>query len=54
MANDCSIAGFQAGEEVPIMDLFYGTILPSGADAAVTLAEYTAGSHAAFVKLMNQ
>ena len=36
------------------MDLFYGTILPSGADAAVTLAEYTAGSHAAFVKLMNQ
>ena len=52
--NDCSIAGFQAGEEVPIMDLFYGTVLPSGADAAVTLAEYVAGSHAAFVELMNQ
>ena len=52
--NDCSIAGFQAGEEVPIMDLFYGAILPSGADAAVTLAEYVAGSHEAFVELMNQ
>lgn len=52
--NDCSIAGFQAGEEVPIMDLFYGTVLPSGADAAVTLAEYVAGSHEAFVELMNQ
>ena len=52
--NDCSIAGFQAGDEVSIMDLFYGTILPSGADAAVTLAEYTAGSHAAFVELMNE
>lgn len=52
--HDCSIAGFQAGEEVSIMDLFYGTILPSGADAAVTLAEYVAGSHEAFVKLMNE
>lgn len=52
--NDCSIAGFQVGEEVSIMDLFYGTILPSGADAAVTLAEYAAGSHEAFVELMNE
>jgi len=52
--NDCSIAGFQVGEEVSIMDLFYGTILPSGADAAVTLAEYTAGSHEAFVEMMNE
>jgi len=52
--NDCSIAGFQAGEKVSIMDLFYGTILPSGADAAVTLAEYVAGSHEAFVEMMNE
>lgn len=52
--NDCSIAGFQVGDEVSIMDLFYGTILPSGADAAVTLAEYVAGSHEAFVALMNE
>ena len=35
------------------VDLFYGCILPSGADAAVGLAEYTAGSQENFVKLMN-
>ena len=32
----------------------YGTILPSGADAALALAEYTAGSQEAFVDLMNK
>ncbi len=35
-------------------DLFYGTILPSGADAAVGLAKYAAGSQEEFVKLMNE
>ncbi len=54
IANNCSVAGFLAEEEVSVMDLLYGTILPSGADAALTLAEYTAGSHEAFVKLMNE
>ncbi|MCD8222030.1 MAG: serine hydrolase [Clostridiales bacterium] len=52
--NGCSIVGFQVGEEVPIRDLFYGTILPSGADAALSLAVYTAGSHEAFVEWMNE
>lgn len=52
--HDCSSAGFQIGEEVPVRDLFYGTILPSGADAAVGLAVYVAGSQEAFVELMNQ
>ena len=53
-SNDCSCAGFEVGEEVTVRDLFYGTILPSGADAAVGLACYVAGSHEAFVDLMNQ
>ncbi|MCC8126244.1 MAG: hypothetical protein LIO92_02455 [Clostridiales bacterium] len=52
--NGCSIVGFQVGEEVPIQDLFYGTILPSGADAALSLAVYTAGSHETFVEWMNE
>ena len=31
----------------------YGTILPSGGDAALALAEYVAGSHDKFVDMMN-
>lgn len=52
--NDCSSVGFLEGEEIPVRDLFYGTILPSGCDAAVGLATYVAGSHEAFVELMNE
>ena len=51
--NDCSSVGFVDGEEVSVRDLFYGTILPSGGDAAVGLATYIAGSHEAFVDMMN-
>ncbi len=51
--NDCSSVGFLDGEEVTVRDLFYGTILPSGGDAAVGLATYIAGSHEAFVDMMN-
>lgn len=51
--NDCSSVGFLDGEKVTIRDLFYGTILPSGGDAAVALATYVAGSHEAFVDMMN-
>lgn len=50
----CSSAGFEEGEVVTIRDLFYGTILPSGADAAYTLALTVAGSHEEFVNLMNE
>ena len=52
--NDCSSVGFLDGEVVTVRDLLYGTILASGGDAAVGLAVYTAGSHDAFVELMNQ
>ncbi len=52
--NGCSVAGFGMKEKVTVRDLFYGTILPSGADAAIGLAEYTAGSQEAFAGLMNE
>jgi len=52
--NDCSSVGFVENEEVTVRDLFYGTILPSGGDAAVALATYIAGSHEAFVEMMNK
>lgn len=51
--NECSVAGFVRDETVTVRELFYGTILPSGADAALALARYTAGSHEEFVDLMN-
>ena len=53
-SNDCSNAGFELDEQVTVRDLFYGTILPSGAEAAVALAKYVAGSEEAFVELMNR
>lgn len=52
--NDCSSVGFLDEEVVTVRDLFYGTILPSGGDAAVALATYVAGSHEAFVDMMNE
>lgn len=52
--NDCSSVGFLDGEKVKVRDLFYGTVLPSGGDAAIGLATYVAGSHEAFVELMNE
>lgn len=51
--NDCSSVGFLADEVVTLRDLFYGTTLHSGGDAAVGLAVYVAGSHEAFVDKMN-
>lgn len=51
--HDCSNAQFEVGEEIPLKDLFYGTVLPSGADAALGLAVYVAGSQEAFVDMMN-
>lgn len=52
--NDCSSVGFVDGEKVTIRDMFYGTAMHSGGDAALGLAIYVAGSQEAFVDLMNQ
>jgi D-alanyl-D-alanine carboxypeptidase (penicillin-binding protein 5/6) len=35
-----SAAGVRAGEQLPVRDLLYGLLLPSGNDAAVALAEH--------------
>ena len=51
--NGCSAVNWEVGEEVTVRDLLYGTILPSGADAALALAEYVAGSQEVFVAMMN-
>ena len=52
-SKGCSAVGFEVGEVLTIKDLLYGTILPSGADAAMCLAEYVAGSQEGFVDMMN-
>jgi len=52
--ENASVAGFLNGEQVTLRDLMYGLILPSGADCAVALALYTAGSEAAFADMMNE
>ncbi len=52
--NGASNCGFKSGEVVTVQDLLYGLILPSGADAALALVRYIAGSEEQFVNLMNQ
>ena len=52
--NDCSVVGYKVGETATLRELLYGVILPSGADASLAVANYVAGSHEAFVELMNQ
>ncbi len=49
-----SAVDFALDEEVTLEDLCYGTILPSGADAAAELAIQVAGSMDAFVDMMNE
>ncbi|MFF2797878.1 D-alanyl-D-alanine carboxypeptidase family protein [Lysinibacillus xylanilyticus] len=52
--ENASMAGFLPNEEVTAEDLLYGSMLPSGADASIGLADYIAGSERKFVKLMNE
>jgi len=51
--NDASNVGYMPGDAATVRDMLYGTILESGADAAMGLAEYVAGSQDAFVQMMN-
>lgn len=51
---DASVAGLKVGDMVTYEDLLYGTILPSGADAAQALAYSLSGSRENFVKEMNE
>ena len=47
-------AYFIPDNPVPMVDLIYGAIIPSGADACLGLANALAGSEAEFVELMNK
>lgn len=51
---NASVAGFKLGQKVTYKDLLYGILLPSGADAAKTVAYYIAGSEEKYVDLMNE
>lgn len=51
--HDLSAVNFKDDEIVTVEDLFYGTILPSGADAAIALARYVAGDEDSFIDMMN-
>ena len=54
----CRVEGssmyLKAGERYTVKELLLGLLLSSGNDAALALAEYTAGSEGAFVQLMNR
>lgn len=52
-AANASTAGYQPEETVRAIDLLYGVMLPSGADASLGLAEWIDGGEAAFVERMN-
>ncbi|MGH2444177.1 MAG: hypothetical protein ACRDFX_13560, partial [Chloroflexota bacterium] len=51
--SDATIMGLHAGQRVTLHDLLYGLLLPSGADAANTIAIHYAGSESKFVAMMN-
>ncbi len=52
--TDGSTSFLQLNSQVPLKDLLYGMIIQSGNDAAIALAEHTAGSEPTFAQLMNQ
>lgn len=52
--QNSSLAGFVADEKVSIEDLLYATLLSSGGEATMTLANNIAGNEKNFVAMMNQ
>jgi serine-type D-Ala-D-Ala carboxypeptidase (penicillin-binding protein 5/6) len=53
-ATGSTVMGLRIGQELSLLDLLYGLLLPSGNDAAITIAEGVAGSEAKFVEMMNE
>jgi D-alanyl-D-alanine carboxypeptidase (penicillin-binding protein 5/6) len=49
-----SVAGIRNGERLSLREMLFGMMLPSGADAALAIAQAAAGSPEQFVALMNQ
>ena len=54
VAENASMAGFFGGEMTTYRDLLYGAMLPSGGEAADSLAINISGSELGFVGLMNE
>ena len=52
--TDGSTSFLELNSQVPLKQLLYGMIIQSGNDAAIALAEHTAGSEELFATLMNQ
>lgn len=52
--SEYTTAGFDIGDKVTYRDLLYGTMLPSGAEAAQATAINVGGDIDSFVKLMNE
>ena len=53
-STDGSTSFLALNSKVALKDLLYGMIIQSGNDAAIALAEHTAGSEQTFAALMNQ
>jgi serine-type D-Ala-D-Ala carboxypeptidase (penicillin-binding protein 5/6) len=51
--RDGSVVGLPQGARIPLHDLLYALLLPSGNDVAIAIAEGTAGTVDAFVARMN-
>lgn len=51
--NGGSSAFLVAGDQIPLKDLLYGLMLPSGDDAAIAIADAVAGSPSNFTTIMN-
>lgn len=54
LPDDATTMGLREGEEIVMLDLLYGTLLRSGNDGAIAIAEHVSGSVEAFADLMNQ
>ncbi len=52
--SDATVMGLRPGQVVTLRELLYGLLLPSGADAANTIAIHYGGSESHFVTLMNR
>lgn len=52
--ENASMAGFYGGEQTTYRDLLYGAMLPSGGEAANSIAINISGSIISFVELMNE
>lgn len=51
--EDATMLGLDEGEEIRMIDLLYGTLMRSGNDGAIAIAEHISGSVEEFANLMN-